>query len=280
MRVNLLSHLRALGFEPLHPKTYIGRGGNVPIATAVTQEIVIGGNDFCVTDLWVLFKDVAGGEGFDLTIRNLTTGYDYSNVPSPMDTGAVVLRRTIPYQTVVGMPSLFQLPFILNAGDRIEITGFARYVAAAHFDVVLNGYVLNTVNAPPPYLPKWYHFWGVRPDWLAATTFNVDQEITINGPSDLLCWCISSNWDVGAAAEDVRETLVNQSEGHSYTKKLILDGGCFPRPQDTVAESVFPIPFKIPNGSVLMRDVSNWGAGGARRPELTVFGYFDLRERE
>ena len=174
---------------------------------------------------------------------------------------------------------MFQLPFILNAGDRIEATLFARYVAAGIFIVVLNGYVLNTVGAPIPYLPKWYHFNGAVND-LAPNTYSVQQEVTVQGPSDFLCWCISSNWDVGAANEDVRETLTNQSDGHSYTKKQILGGGCFPRPEDTVAESVFPVPFKIRNGSVLMRDLSNFGTAATRRPELTVFGYFDLRDRE
>lgn len=278
MRVDLLPHLRALGFEPLYPKTYIGRGGNVPMVTAVTQEIVIGNNDFCVTDLWVLMKDAGGGEGGDLTIRNLTTDYDYSNVPAPMDTG-IGDRPNVPLQTVPGMPSMFELPFILNAGDRIEITAYSRFVAHDYFDVVLNGYVLNTVRAPIPYLPKWYHFNGAIAD-IAATTFSVQQEVTIAGPSDFLCWCISSNWELGAAAVDIRETIVNQSDGHSYTKKLILHGGCFPRPYDTVAEVAFPVPFKIRNGSVLMRDMSNWGVGAARRPELTVFGYFDLRGKE
>jgi len=280
MQVNLLAHLRALGFEPLYPRTYIARGGIVAIGTTSPPlDIVIGNNDFCVTDLWVLLKAGAGAEGFDLTLRNSKTDYQFSNVPTAFDTGAAAQRRTIPYQTVVGMPSLFELPFILNAGDRIEAVAFARYVASLYFDVVLNGYVLNTLGAPVPYLPKWYHFNGAVND-LAADTYSVQQEVTIQGPSDFLCWCISSNWDLGAAGEDVRETLTNQRSGHSYTKKLILGGGCFPRPQDTVAESVFPVPFKIENGSVLLRDMSNFGAAATRRPELTLFGYFDLRDRE
>ncbi len=280
MQVNLLAHLRALNFEPLYPRTYIARGGIVPMGTASPPlEIVIGNNDFCVTDLWVLLKAAGAAEGFDLTLRNSKTDYQFSNVASPFDTGAVVQRRTIPYQTVVGMPSLFQLPFILNAGDRIEAVAFSRYVAAAYFDVVLNGYVLNTLGARVPYLPKWYHFNGAVND-LAADTYSVQQEVTIQGPSDFLCLSISSNWDVGAANQDVRESLTNQNTGQSFTRKVIQYGGCFLRPEDTVAEVVFPVPFKIRNGSVLMRDVSNFGTALTRRPELTVFGYFDLRDRE
>lgn len=284
MQVNLLAQLRALNFEPLYPRSYIGRiipgpGGAVPIGTQGTLEIVIGNNDFCVTDLFVLAKGPGATEGFDLTLRNSKTDYNYSNVPSPLDTGAVAQRETIPYQTLTGMPSLFELPFVLNAGDRIEATLFARYVAADYFIVVLNGYVLNTVHAPIPYLPKWYHFNGAIND-LAATTFGVQQEVTINGASDFLCWCISSNWDVGAANVDIRESLTNQTAGQSYTKKVVEFGGSFPRPGDTVAEVVFPIPFKIGNGSVLLRDLSNFGTAAERRPELTVFGYFDLRDRE
>lgn len=279
MRVNLLAHLRALNFEPLYPRSYIGRGGQVVLGTLGVFEIVIGVHDFCVTDLFVLAKGAGATEGFDLTLRNSKTDYNYSNVPSPLDTGAAALRETIPYQTLPGMPSMFQLPFILNAGDRIEATLFARYVTADYFDVILNGYVLNTVGAPIPYLPKWYHFNGAVND-LAATTFNINQEVSINGPSDFLCWCMSSNWDVGAAGLDIRESVRNEMTGNSYTKKVVQYGGCFLRPDDTVAESVFPIPFKIPNGSVLMRDLSNFGAVPERRPEFTVFGYFDQRDRE
>jgi len=285
MQVNLLAHLRALNFEPLYPRTYIerivpGLGGAVPLLTQGTLEIVIGNHDFCVTDLFVLAKSIPGfAEGFDLTLRNSKTDYNYSNVPSPLDTGAVVARETIPYQTLPGMPSMFELPFILNAGDRIEATLFARYVAAGIFIVVLNGYVLNTVGAPIPYLPKWYHFNGPVND-LAATTFNVNQEVTINGPSDLLCFSMSSNWDVGVPNLDIRESVRNELTGNSYSKKVVQYGGCFLRPDDTVAEPVFPIPFKIPNGSVLMRNLSNFGAVPERRPEFTVFGYFDQRDRE
>ena len=285
MQVNLLAHLRALNFEPLYPRSYIERivpgvGGAVPLGTQGVLEIVIGNHDFCVTDLFVFAKAIPGfAEGFDLTLRNSKTDYNYSNVPSPLDTGAVVQRETIPYQTLPGMPSMFQLPFILNAGDRIEATLFARYVAAGIFIVVLNGYVLNTVGAPIPYLPKWYHFNGAVNN-LAATTFNVNQEVTINGPSDFVCWCISSNWDVGAAGVDIRESLRNEKTGQFFTKKVVQFGGCFLRPGDTVVEPTFPIPFKIPNGSVLMRDLSNFGAVPERRPELTVFGYFDQRDRE
>ena len=279
MQVNLLAHLRALNFEPLYPRSYIGRGGVVNIGTVGVFEIVIGTHDFCVTDLVVLAKAVGGAEGFDLTLRNSKTDYNYSNVPSPLDTGAAVARETIPYQTLPGMPSMFQLPFILNAGDRIEATLFARFVTANDFDVVLNGYVLNTVGAPIPYLPKWYHFNGPVAN-LAATTFNVNQEVTINGPSDFLCWCISSNWDVGVPGVDIRESLRNEKTGQFFTKKVVQFGGCFLRPGDTVAEPTFPIPFKIPNGSVLMRNLSNFGAVPERRPELTVFGYFDQRDRE
>jgi hypothetical protein len=249
------------------------------MGTAGVFEIVIGSHDFCVTDLFVLAKGAGATEGFDLTLRNSKTDYNFSNVPSPLDTGAVVLRETIPYQTLPGMPSMFQLPFILNAGDRIEATLFARYVAAGYFDVVLNGYVLNTVGAPVPYLPKWYHFNGAVND-LAATTFNVNQEVTINGPSDFLCWSISSNWDVGAAGVDIRESVMNEKTGQSFTRKVVQYGGCFLRPGDAVAEPVLPIPFKIPNGSVLMRSMSNFGAVPERRPEFTLFGYFDQRDRE
>lgn len=278
MRVNLLAHLRALNFEPLYPRSYIGRGGPILVPfTAIVFEIVIGDHDFCVTDLFVLAKDVGGVENHALTLRNSKTGYNYSNVPSPMNTGTAD-RPKIPYQTMPGVPSVFELPFILNAGDRIEITLYT-IVGTLYSDVVLNGYVLNTVGAPVPYLPKWYHFNGAFNN-VGATTFNVNQEVTINGPSDFLCWCISSGWDVGAANVDVRESLRNEKTGNSYTKKVVQYGGCFPRPYDTVAEVAFPIPFKIPNGSVLLRDVSNFGAVLAGVPELTVFGYFDQRDRE
>lgn len=277
MRVNLLAHLRGLGFEPLYPRSYIGRGGIVGIGTAGTFEIVIGHKDFCVTDLFVLAKGAGAAEGFDLTLRNAKTDWNYSNVPSPLDTGAVPQRETIPYQTLAGMPSLFELPFILNAGDRIEATLVARFIAANYFDVVLNGYVLNTVGAKIPYVPKWYHFNGVDYN-LPADTYSVNQEVTINGPSDFLCWCISSNWDVGAPGVDIRESLRNEKTGTFYTKKVVELGGCFPRPGDAVAETVFPIPFKIENGAVLFRDLSNFGAVPEVRPELTVFGYFDQRE--
>lgn len=275
MKVDLRGHLQALGFQPIRRFSYVARGGNVLIGTAHNMQIVIGGRDFCITDLFVLFKNAGGGEGMDFSLRNETLNWDYSNLVSSIDTGAVDLPK-IPYQTMPGSPSLFQLPFIVNARDVLTIHGFARYAGAVYFDVVLSGYELNTVGAKIPYLPRWYHFWGHQPDWLAATTFAVEQEINVSGPSDFLCFCISSSWDM-VAGIDVRETLENRKTAERFTKRIMVDSLPFPRPYDTVQEVVFPLPFKIPSGSTLRRVVSNHGAVPARRPELTVFGYYDMR---
>lgn len=276
MKVDLRSHLQALGFQPVRRFSYVARGGGVPIATAHNMQIVIGGRDFCITDLFVLFKDVGGGEGFEFSLRNETLNWDYSNLVSPIDTG-VAVRSKIPYQTMPGSPSLFQLPFIVNARDVLTMYGYARYVAAAYFDVILGGYELNTVGAKVPYLPRWYHFWGHQPDVLAAATFAVEQEVNVSGPSDFLCFCISSSWDNLGAGIDVRESLENRKTGERFTKRVMVDLLPFPRPSDTVQEVVFPLPFKIPGGSTLRRVVSNHGVAAARRPELTVFGYYDMR---
>lgn len=276
MKVDLRSHLRTLGFEPIRRYSYIARGGGVPIATAHNMQIVIGGRDFCITDLFLLFRDVGGGEGFDFSLRNETLNWDYSNLISPIDAG-VGTRPNVPYQTLAGSPSLCQLPFIVNARDVLTIHGFARYAAAAYFDVILNGYDLNTVGAHIPYRPRWYHFWGHQPDWLGAATFAVEQEINVSGPSDFLCFCISSDWE-RAAGIDVQETLENRKTGERFTQRVMVDSLPFPRPYDTVQEVVFPLPFKIPRGSTLRRTLSNHGAVAARRPELTLFGYYDTRE--
>jgi len=275
MNVDLRSHLQALGFQPIRRFSYVARGGGVPIGTAHNMQIVIGGRDFCITDLFLLFKDAGAGEGFDFSLRNETRNWDYSNRISPIDMGVGNLPK-IPYQTLPGSPSLFHLPFIVNARDVLTIYGYARYAAADYFDVILGGYDLNTVGADVPYLPRWYHFWGEQPDWLAATTFAVEQEINISGPSDFLCFCMSSNWST-AAGIDIRETLGNRKTAERFTKRVMVDALPLPRPYNTVGEVTFPIPFKIPSGSTLLRNVSNHGAVAARRPELTVFGYFDVR---
>jgi len=235
---------------------------------------VIGGRDFCITDLFLLFKGPGGTEGFDFNLRNETRNWDYSNRMSPIDT-SVNDRPKIPYQTMPGSPSLFQLPFIVNARDVLTAYGYARFGPADYFDVILGGYELNTVGADVPYLPKWYHFNGVDHN-IAGVTFGVEQEINISGPSDFLCFCISSNWPLGIGV-DIRETLENRYTAEHFTKRVMVESLPFPRPYDTVGEVTFPIPFKIPNGSTLLRRLSNHGAAGAGRPELTVFGYFDTR---
>lgn len=275
MDVALREHLALLGFEPLRYRCYAARGGGIAIGTANTLTIKIGGHDFCITDLFVFLKNVGLGEGGDFRLRNVTDDYDYSNVISPFDTGTVDLPK-IPYQTMPGSPSLLQLPWIVHAGDELSAYGFARFAAVNNFDVVLKGYELNTVGADIPYRPKWYHLNGHLYD-LPATTFNIEQEVVISGQSDLICFCISSNWD-RAVGIDVRETLENRGTGEAYTKRIIEDSRVFPRPYDTVQETVFPLPFKIPNGSTILRTMSNHGAVPARRPELTIFGYYDLRK--
>jgi len=277
MNIDLQAHLHALGFHPVRRYSYVARGGAVLIATDHDMQIVIGGRDFCITDLFVLFKNAGGAEGMDFRLRNETLNWDYSNRISSIDTGATD-RPKIPYQTMPGSSSLFKLPFIVNARDVLTMHGFARYVGSAYFDVILSGYELNTVGAKIPYLPKWYHFWGEQPDWLAATTYGIEQEVNVSGPSDFLCFCISSSWDRGAGI-DVRETLENRKTAERFTKRIMVDSLPFPRPYDTVQEVVFPVPFKIPSGSALRRSVSNYGAVAARRPELTLFGYYDMRER-
>lgn len=277
MKVDLRAHLQALGFHPVRRFSYVARGGGVPIGTDRDVQIVIGGRDFCVTDLFLLFKAAGGGEGFDFRLRNETLNWDYSNRISPLDTGTAD-RPKIPYQTMPGSPSLFNLPFIVNARDVLTAYGFARFVAANYFDVVLTGYELNTVGAKIPYLPRWYHFNGEEYD-LPATTFAVEQEVNVSGPSDFICFCVSSNWDNAAAGIDVRESLENRKTAERFTKRVMVNSLPFPRPYDTVQDVVFPVPFKIPSGSALRRVLSNHGAVPARRPELTVFGYYDVRGR-
>jgi hypothetical protein len=276
MRIDLLRSLRELGFEPVQLFSYAGRFGNIPIGTSVTGTITIGSRDFCVTELWLLIKGVGGSEGSDFLLKNETQGWEYSNRISPIDTGTND-RPKIPYQTEPGQPSMIELPWIINAGDTLSCYGFARFGAVNYFDVVLHGYKLNTTGAHVPYWPRWYHFNGHLTD-LAATTFGVEQQITVSGPSDFVCLSACSNWDTGAANVDVRESLVNRSEGNSYSRKVMLEARPLLKPYNTRQEAAYGIPFKIRNNSTLIRTVSNYGTANQRRPELTLFGYFDTRE--
>lgn len=276
MQVDLLTHLAALGFGVVTPFTYQVRGGAVLIGTPGAVQIIIdGGNDFCVTDIFVFVKGAGLTEGADFRMRDITNNVDFQNVTMPVDTGTAD-RPKIPIQTVPGQPSMLDLPWILQAGTVMEFTAFARYVAIDNFDVVLNGYKLNTVGGHVPYLPYVYMFNGSVAN-LAADTYGVKQEIRVQGPSDFLCTCVASNWDRTAANVDIREMFMSGKTGASVSKRILQYGLALPRPYGDAFEVSFPVPWTIPNGSPLAREISNYGTANERRPELFLFGFFDKR---
>lgn len=279
MKVDLLHHLAELGFGVVTPFTYQVRGGGVPIGTAATINIIIdGGNDFCVTDIFVFMKGAGGAEGGDFRMRDVTNNIDFQNLVMPVDTG-VADRPKIPIQTMPGQPSVLELPWILQAATVMEFTAFARFGAIDNFDVILKGYKLNTVRRNVPYLPYVYLLNGNVND-VAPDTYGVFQETTVQGPSDFLCQCITSNWDRTAPNLDIRETLTNGKTGMNLSKRILQFGLCLPRPYDDSFEVSFPAPWQIPNNSALRREISNYGIANARRPEMFVFGYFDTRDDE
>lgn len=276
MKVDLLTHLAELGFGVVTPFTYQVRGGAVAPTTYATISIVIdGGNDFCVTDIFVFVKDIGLGEGADFRMRDRTNNVDFQNVAMPVDTGAIA-RPKIPIQTVPGQPSMLDLPWILQAGTVMDFTGYSRFVSIHEFDVILKGYKLDTVGGHVPYLPYVYMFNGSVAD-LAGDTYGVKQEITIQGPSNFLCTCVAPNWDRAATNVDIRETFMIGNTGRSVSKRVLQYGLGLPRPYDDAFEVSFALPWVIQNGSSLAREMSNYGASNARRPELFLFGYFDTR---
>lgn len=277
MKVDLLHHLAELGFGVVTPFTYQARGGGVLIGTAATINIIIdGGNDFCVTDIFVFMKDAVGGEGFDFRMRDVTNNIDFQNLTMPVDTGTAD-RPKIPIQTIPGQPSVLELPWILQAATVMEFTAFARFGAIVNFDVVLKGYKLNTARHNVPYLPYVYLLNGNVND-VAGDTYGVFQEAIVQGPSDFSCQCITSNWDRLLANLDIRETLTNGKTSVPLSKRILQFGLGLPRPYDDSFEVSFPTSWIIPNNSALKREVSNYGAANARRPEVFVFGYFDTRD--
>jgi hypothetical protein len=276
MIVDLQTHLDELGFGVVTPFTYQVRGGAVAIGTTgIVQIIIAGNNDFCVTDIWVLMKGVGGAEGGDFTMRDIHNNVDFQNRIMPVDTGVVDLPK-VPIQTIPGEPSMLTLPWILPAGAVMEFTAFARYGGITNFDVVLDGYKLDTIGGHVPYRPMVYMFNGSVND-LAANTYNEFQEVLISGPSALYCTMLSSNWDTGAANVDVRELITDGTTGHVYSKRQIVGDRLLPRPYDDSFETSLPLPFVIKNGTTLRRQVSNVGAAATRRPEFFVFGWFDTR---
>ena len=276
MKVDLLTHLAELGFGVVTPFTYQVRGGGVPIGTTSTIEIVIdGGNDFCVTDIFVFMKNAGGGEGGDFRMRDSTNNIDFQNLTMPVDTGSAD-RPKIPIQTIPGQPSVLQLPWVLQAATVMQFTAFARFGTIQNFDVILNGYKLDTLRANVPYQPYVYLFNGPVDD-IAGETFGVFQESIIQGSSDFLCFSITSNWDTSAVNVDIRETLRNGSIGQAISKRVLRFGRSLPRPYDDSFEVYFPLPWHIPNNSALSRELSNHGLVPERRPEMFVFGYFDTR---
>ena len=277
MKIDLLHHLTELGFGVVTPFTYQVRGGVVPIGTAATVHILIdGGSDFCVTDLFVFAKGALGTEGADFRMRDVTNNIDFQNLTMPIDTGTAD-RPKIPVQTVPGQPSVLDLPWILQAATVMEFTAFARFVAIDDFDVILKGYKLSTAGGNVPYIPYVYLLNGNVND-IAADTYGVFQEAIVQGPSDFTCLCITSNWDRLAANTDIRETLTNGKTSLNLSKRILQFGTSLPRPYDDSFEVSFPAPWHIPNNSALRREVSNYGAANARRPEMFVFGYFDTRD--
>jgi hypothetical protein len=268
--------LQPLGFKVLRPYSYVGSAGGVPIATSKMVDIQIGTSDFCVTDLWVFAKGAGGAEGYDFRIRNRTRNQDFHNRISPVDSGTANVSH-IPYQTRSGQQSIFGLPWVVNAGDVIECVCYARYVAVDEFTVVLQGFNLDTVGKESPYVPYWYHFNGAVDD-LGAGIDGVQQELVIAGSSDFYCYCIASCWDQDAVNVDLMETIRNESTGKGLTSKVARDGRVFMAPNNERYESAYPVPFVIPNNSVLTRRISNLGSASARRPECTLFGYFDKRK--
>lgn len=278
MYVDLLTHLDELGFGVKTPFTYSVQGGVVNIATTGTIELIIdGATDFCVTNIWVIAKN-AGVEGFDFIMRDIRNNVEFQNRIMPLDTGTAT-RPKVPYQTIQGEPSMLSLPWIIPAGSVLQFSLYARYAATQYFDVVLEGYKLNTRGANVPWKPFVYLFNG-NVDDLAANTYNVFQEVTINGPSDFICTLISSNWDRSAVNVDVRETLTDAGNGFVYFRKQIEGDRLLPRPYNDSFETTLPVPLVMPNGTVLRRQVSNYGTVAERRPELFVFGYFDTRTEE
>jgi len=276
MQVDLFTHLAELGFGVVTPFTYQVRGGAVPIGTAGAVNIIIdGGNDFCVTDIFVFVKGALLTEGADYRMRDITNNVDFQNIAMPVDTGTAD-RPKIPIQTVPGQPSMLDLPWVLQAGTVMEFTTFARFVAIDNFDVVLKGYKLDTVGGNVPYLPYVYMFNGSVAD-VNADTYGVKQEITIQGPSNFLCTCVAPNWDRTAANVDIRETFMIGNTGQSVSKRVLQYGLGLPRPYDDAFEVSFALPWVIDNGSSLARELSNYGAANERRPELFLFGYFDTR---
>lgn len=278
MIVDLQTHLNELGFGVVTPFIYQVRGGAVPIGTTGTVRIIIAGNnDFCVTDIWVFMK-AAGAEGGDFTMRDIHNNVDFQNRSMPVDTGAATLPK-VPIQTIPGQPSMLTLPWVLPAGAIMEFTAFARFVGITNFDIILDGYKLDTVNGHVPYRPMVYMFNGNVND-LAANTYNEFQEILISGPSDFYCTLISSNWDRAAVGVDVRELVTDNTSGQVYSKRQIVGDRLLPRPYDDSFETSLPLPFVVKNGTTLRRQVSNVGAAATRRPELFVFGWFDTRSEE
>ena len=276
MQVNLLRHLAELGFGVVTPFTYQVLSRTIPIGTTRTVQIVIdGGNDFCVTDIFVFMKGAGLTEGGDFRMRDITNNVDFQNVTMPVDTGTAD-RPKIPIQTVPGQPSMLDLPWILQAGTVMEFTAFARYVAMNEFGVILDGYKLNTVGGHVPYLPYVYMFNGSVAD-VGADTYGVKQEIRVQGPSDFLCTCVASNWDIAAPNVDIRESVMDGKAGNSLSKRVLQYGLALPRPYDDAFEVSFSVPWQIANGSPLARELSNYGTANARRPELFMFGFFDKR---
>lgn len=278
MQVDLKTHLTELGFGVVTPFTYQVRGGAVLIgATGVVNIVIAGNNDFCVTNVWVFMK-TAGAEGGDFTMRDIHNNVDFQNRVMPVDTGTAT-RPKVPIQTIPGEPSMLSLPWIIPAGAVMEFTAFARFVGIANFDVVLDGYKLDTVRANVPYRPFVYMFNGAVND-LAANTYNEMQEILVAGPSDFYCTLVSSNWDRAAVNVDIRELLTDGTSGNVYTRKEIVGDRMWPRPYNDSFETKLPLPFIIKNGSALRRQISNVGTALERRPELFLFGWFDTRSDE
>jgi len=277
MIVDLQTHLDELGFGVVTPFTYQVRGGAIPlIGTTVTVQIIIAGNnDFCVTDIWVFMKNLGVGEGGDFRMRDAHNNVDFQNRIMPVDTG-VADRPKVPIQTIPGEPSMLTLPWIIPAGAVMEFTVTPRFGGITNFDVILDGYKLDTVGAHVPYQPMVYMFNGAVND-LAANTYNTFQEVLISGPSDFYCTLISSNWDRGAVGEEVRELVTDCTSGHVYSKRQIVGDRLLPRPYDDAFETSLPLPFVIKNGTTLRRQVSNVGINNTRRPEFFVFGWYDTR---